>query len=177
MFLLIFLGGFVLWYDWREARNERRYDAFVLLAADKYRVHPALIKAVIWQESRFKANARGKVGEIGLMQIGKLAAQEWAEADKIDSFAHRQLFDPMLNIMAGTWYLGKLIGRYMHTDNPYRYALADYNAGRTQVLRWNKGAAATNSALFLEHMDYPSTRQYVDDILERFRVYRKDYPN
>lgn len=171
LFLLIFLGGWVLWYEWRDDRREERYDAFILLAADKYKVHPALIKAVIWQESRFKAKARGKVGEVGLMQIGKLAAQEWAEAEKIRNFRHEQLFDPMLNIMAGTWYLGKLIGRYRHTNHPYRYALADYNAGRTHVLRWNQGAAATNSTLFLEQMDYPATRHYVNNILQRFQSY------
>jgi soluble lytic murein transglycosylase len=175
-FLLIILGAAAVWYEWRDARREKRYDAFVLLAADKYQVHPALVKAVIWQESRFDPKAKGKVGEVGLMQIGKLAAQEWAEAEKIKGFDHHQLFDPMLNIMAGTWYLGKLIRRYLHTNHPYRYALADYNAGRTHVLRWNKGAAETNSMLFLEQMDYPTTRQYVENILERFKIYREDYP-
>ena len=46
--------------------------------------------------------------------------------------------------MAGTWYLRKLLRRYPRADDPVVYALADYNAGRTHVLRWNKGPAATN---------------------------------
>ena len=66
----------------------------------------------------------------------------------------------------GARYLGKLLKRYAHTDNPTVYALADYNAGRTHVLRWNKGAA-TNSAAFLAQIDYPGTQHYVRSILER----------
>jgi hypothetical protein len=46
-------------------------------------------------------------------------------------------------------------------------ALADYNAGRSNVLRWNKGAASTNSALFLQQMDFPGTREYIRSILKR----------
>ena len=42
--------------------------------------------------------------------------------------------------------------------DPLPYALADYNAGRAHVLRWAKEAARTNSALFLQNMDYPGTR-------------------
>ena len=45
-----------------------------------------------------------------------------------------ELYDPAKNTMAGSWYLRKLIGRYGNTDNPLAYALADYNAGRNNVL-------------------------------------------
>jgi len=41
-------------------------------------VEPALIKAVAWRESKFDTHARGRAGEIGLMQLREEAAQEWA---------------------------------------------------------------------------------------------------
>ena len=77
--------------------------------------------------------------------------------------------------MAGTFYLAKVMKRYRTTDNPIPYALADYNAGRSHVLRWKKGAAETNSAVFLEKMDFPTTRAYALKVMERYQFYRKKF--
>jgi soluble lytic murein transglycosylase len=133
------------------------------------------VKAVIWQESKFNPNAQGKAGEIGLMQIREEAAFEWADAEKIHPFEHREIFDPKKNIEAGTFYLSQLVKRYKNTDNPLPYALADYNAGRTHVLRWNKGAAKTNSDIFLSQMDFPGTRQYARNVIEKTPPYQKEF--
>src|SRR3569623_987705 len=137
------------------ARPEDRYDQQILAAARRYQIDPGLIKAVIWQESHFNPNARGRAGEIGLMQVREDAAFEWADDEKVHPFRHERILDPEINILCGTHYLAKLLRRYQKTDNPAAYALADYNAGRTQVLRWNKGAAQTNSVRVLAQMDYP----------------------
>ena len=59
-------------------------------------------------------------------------------------------------------------------DNPLPYALADYNAGRANVLKWAKGAAATNSALFLSQIGFPMTRDYVRAVMARRTHYRKE---
>ena len=134
---------------------------------------PLLVKAVIWQESRFNKNAKGKAGEIGLMQIMPMTAEEWGEAQRIQNFSPTDIWEPSQNIEAGAWYLAKCLKRYTKTDNPVPYALADYNAGRTHVLRWNKGEAATNSAAFLARMDYPGTRKYAQNVMERYEYYRK----
>jgi soluble lytic murein transglycosylase len=173
MFGLIALGGAVAaWqWQWRERDLERRYDELIDAAAARYGVDPLLVKAVIWRESRFRAEARGSKGEVGLMQIGALAAQEWAEAERVPHFNHASLFDPVRNTHAGAWYLAKMLRRYRDTDSPVHYALADYNAGRTQVLKWYEGAARTNSSRFLEQIGYPSTRRYVISIVERHRYY------
>ena len=87
-------------------------------------------------------------------------------------FEHSACLDPATNTLAGAWYLNKLLQRYKETDNPAVYALADYNAGRGNVLKWIHGAAATNSQAFLEQMDFPSTRAYVRAILGRAKQYR-----
>ncbi len=160
---------------WLRERSETRYDRQILSAARRYRLDPALIKAVIWQESRFNARARGRAGEIGLMQVREDAAFEWADAEKFRSFAHEKILDPEANILCGSFYLAKLLKRYDKTDNPVPYALADYNAGRTHVLRWNKGAALTNSAVFLEQVDYPRTREYARNIMRRRSKYSRQF--
>ncbi|MCD6049971.1 MAG: mltE [Verrucomicrobia bacterium] len=167
-------GLFLIW--WLSQKKEHRYDDAIVAAAGKYGVHPALIKAVVWKESRFEADARGSAQELGLMQIREPAAMEWAEAEKRKGFKHKDLLDPNLNVMAGTWYLRKLMRRYLHLKDPLPYALADYNAGRTHVLRWNKGEASTNSAAFMAAMDYPTTKQYILDVTERFKHYEAEFP-
>lgn len=149
--------------------TERRYEGYVREASGRYGVDPALIRAVMWRESAFNAAARGRAGEIGLMQVRSLAAEEWAQAERLKQFEHEHLTHPRSNILAGTWYLSKLIKRYAAADNPLPYALADYNAGRTHVLKWMHNAAATNSGEFLEAMDFPGTRAYIEAVLERYR--------
>src|SRR5207253_10929165 len=74
-------------YWWRELRREKQYDSDIARAAAKYRIDPLLVKAVIWQESRFDRNAKGRAGEIGLMQIMPLTAEEWGEAERIRNFS------------------------------------------------------------------------------------------
>jgi soluble lytic murein transglycosylase len=167
--------GSILLGLWFRRHVETRYDQQILAAARRYRVDPALIKAIIWQESRFKAQARGKAGEIGLMQIREDAAFEWADAEKIGGFSHEQILNPEKNIHCGTFYLSKLLKRYTQTDDPLPYALADYNAGRSNVLRWNKGPAQTNSTAFLARMDFPRTREYAQRIMARRGAYAGDF--
>jgi soluble lytic murein transglycosylase len=166
--LCLFLGWF-----WK-VRPQHRYDEFITAASKRYEIDPALVKAVIWQESRFDRWARGKAGEIGLMQVCEPAALEWAEAEKFSSFDHEEIVDPQKNILCGSFYLSKLLKRYKQADNPLPYALADYNAGRTHVLRWNKGPAKTNSTAFLAQMDYPGTRQYALSIMKQYEYYKKN---
>ena len=175
-FAVILLGG--LWAGWQRWRSYREgsQDIPILAAARQYGVDPALIKAVVWRESGFNPRARGRAGEIGLMQMTEVAAQEWAEAERVPLFLHQQLFDPGKNTLAGTWYLRKMMRRYAATDNPVAYALSDYNAGRGNVLRWNKGAASTNSAVFLAQMNFPGTREYVRSILNRYAKYQRVFP-
>lgn len=176
LIILILVGdalGLGLWLKWR---REHRHDEPIRTAAARYAVDPALVKAVVWRESRFDARARGKAGEIGLMQIREPAAREWAAAEKLAGFHHEQIVDPGTNALAGAWYLAKLLKRYRQTDNPLPYALADYNAGRTKVLAWLDGAAKTNHLAFLERMDYPGTKAYIIAITNQWPRYRRDFP-
>jgi len=168
---VILVDGFIFTW-WSRQHRENRFDKLILQAAAHYNVDPALVKAVIWRESNFNPNAVGTVGEIGLMQLRSLAAQEWAQAEGRGSIVQERLFDPETNIRVGTWYLGKLLKRYRQTDNPIAYALADYNAGRTHLLRWMKGTAKTESAAFLSQMDFPGTHHYVGAITKRHAHYK-----
>jgi soluble lytic murein transglycosylase len=166
--LLVVAGaGYFAYWHWRN----NRYNRDIVAAARRYGVDPALVKAVVWRESRFDAGARGRAGEIGLMQIGELAAQEWADAERVPGFRHEQVLDPRTNLLAGTWYLARLLRRYSSADDSRPYGLADYNAGRSRVVLWKHGAGATNSAVFLTQIGFPGTRRYVEEILRRREQY------
>jgi len=172
LILALLLVGGPAGYWWWEVRLERSQDGPIRAAAQRYGMEPALIKAIVWRESRFHPRARGRAEEIGLMQVQNESAREWAAAEHLDGFEHEDCFDPGTNTLAGTWYLRKLLRRYAQTDNPLPYALADYNAGRGNVLKWNQGVAATNSATFLEHIGFPGTRNYVRSVLRRYAHYQ-----
>ena len=176
LFAIILCGSALSWFQSCRTYREHSQDKHILAAARKYGVDGALVKAVVWRESRFNPRAKGAAGEIGLMQIREQAAKEWAKAEGIAFFMHTQLFDAAKNTQAGTWYLRKLLRRYTQTDDPVPYALADYNAGRTHVLRWAKGAASTNSELFLAQVTYPMTREYIRAVIARQKHYQHKFP-
>ena len=166
--LSVSLAAYWGWDYWRD----HRYDEQILVAARHYQMPPELVKAVIWRESLFNAQARGRAGELGLMQIRAVAALEWAKSEHLAAFQHENCLDPLTNALAGTWYLKKAIHRYSQTDNPIPYALAEYNAGRSHLLKWNYGAANTNSERFVEQIKYPSTKRYVEGIMGRQERYK-----
>ena len=170
--MLAVVTGYWRWYEWRDHSQ----DVPILAAARRYGLPPALVKAVVWRESRFNAQRRGGAGEFGLMQIRTAAAEEWANAAHLAKFNPNSLLDPATNTLAGAWYLDKLLTRYAHTDNPLPYALADYNAGRSNVLKWEHGSAATNSTAFLAAVSFPGTRAYVRSVAQRYEHYRTIFP-
>jgi soluble lytic murein transglycosylase len=176
LFGIILLGGIATWVEgWRSYR-EHSQDAVILAASAKYGVDPALVKAVVWRESWFNPNAKGSSGEVGLMQIMKDTANDWATAERFTLFTHSQLYNPAKNTECGAWYLRRMLTRYRHTDNPVIYALAAYNAGPTRVTKWSKGTAVTNSMAFLREMDFPGTKKYVESVTQRYQHYRQSFP-
>ena len=177
-FLIVIVGLSLITFfleRWRRVHLESSQDKNILVAARKHGVDPALIKAVVWRESRFKPRARGTKGETGLMQIMEITGREWAGAQRVPFPSKHVLFIPTKNIDCGTWYLRKLLGRYRHTDNPIPYALADYNAGRGNVLKWINGSGATNSEVFIEQIGFPSTRAYVRAVMQQRGKYETQF--
>lgn len=166
-------------YRFQEVASLGRYDKqdeLILAAADRYKVEPELIKAIIWRESRFQPAKTGTRGERGLMQITEPAARDWAEAEKIETFVPTDLFDPKVNIEAGAWYLKRALQHWSAKDAPIPFALAEYNAGRTRVHRWVKdsGRGDVADAEDLQTaMDFPGTKSYIASIVDRYEFYKR----
>ena len=167
--VLATLGVGLAWafrFEIQYYRNKELIDT----AATLYQVPPKLVAALIWQETRFHPNRRGKSGEIGLMQIMPQSSLDWAKAEHIADFAPQNLFNPKTNVMAGTWYLARAIRRWEGQRDPLPYALAEYNAGRSNSIRWDR-EATTSSQEFTKVISYPATRAYVRTILRDYHTF------
>ena len=150
-----------------------RYDAIIRNAGLRNHIDPALLKAVIWKESRFNRSARGLKGEIGLMQImpgSGSAAADWARSHRRDVPSNGSLYDPELNIEIGSWYLARALRRYQKYKDAAALALCEYNAGARRTAGWKPARPDDPVA---ERITIPSTRIYVRDILKRYEYYKK----
>jgi soluble lytic murein transglycosylase len=144
-----------LWYP-------LRYTAIVRGHAANYRLNPALLAAVIEQESKFNADARSSTGAIGLMQLQPATAKGIAIRTGGSKFVVSDLLNPEINVRYGAWYLRHLLDKY-HDE---RTALAAYNAGQENVDRWRAKH---------ESVQFPETRAYVDRVERLKTIYRKAY--
>ena len=184
IFAALTAAGLVLWTSpdpeyqlqaWLATGRFSAYDAMIADAARKHGLDPLLVKAMVWRESAFAPSKIGTSGERGLMQVGEAAAQDWAAAEKIETFVPTDLFDAKTNLDAGTWYFKKALERWKQKADPVPFALAEYNAGHGRVERWiavtERGDEATAEQL-VRAIDFPTTRKYIDDITGRQRFYQ-----
>jgi soluble lytic murein transglycosylase len=147
---------------WERLWYPLRYEQIVRGHADNYGLDPALLAAVIYQESKFKANARSSSGAIGLMQLLPDTAKGIALHTGGSAFRVDDLYDPEINVRYGAWYLRHLLRKYRDE----RSALAAYNAGQDNVDRWLREG---------KEIQFSETRAYVDRVEELKEIYRNAY--
>ncbi len=137
-----------------------------------YHLDPALVAAVVYEESHFNPNARSAAGAVGLMQLLPDTARGIAlhtGGTKFDPAT--DLLDPDLNVRYGCWYLQHLQKKYARYDNGDELALAAYNAGQTNVDDW---IAATPAGQPVK-IRFAETRDYVADVERLTKLYRRAY--
>ena len=152
--------------------DTKEIEACISAASQKYNVSPALIRAIIWKESKFNPRVVGKAKEVGLMQITAGAVEDWSNATKQRVPSRRSLFKPSLNIEIGTWYLARA-GKHW---NGYRsreiLQISEYNAGYGNVSKGWKPKSPGNEVK-LSNITITSTRKYVEDVLKKKAEYEK----
>ena len=161
-------------YEWISPGRFQQHDALIRTVAAEHQLDPLLVKALIWRESRFDAQKIGTAGERGLMQVSEKAAGEWAREMKVENFRVEELFDPKVNLEAGTWYLRRATQHWEKQADPIPFALAEYNAGASRAQRWAGGDdAVIPPDTFRANIDFPGTRKYVDSIIARLEFYKR----
>lgn len=156
--------------EWAALGRFGGHDALIAAAAARHGVDPLLVKAVVWQESRFQPDKLGGHGERGLMQVTEPAAQDWVRATGVETFVPEDLLDPKTNLEVGTWYLAQALNHWKGQADPLPFALGEYNAGRSRVKRWSGGARMSAEELAAA-MDIASTRAYVAAVRGRHEYY------
>jgi len=124
--------------------EEIPYGELIYEKARKYDVDPALVVAVIEQESRFKPGARSHVGARGLMQLMPRTGR-WMGA--------RDLYNPEQNVDAGVRYIKYLDKRF---NGDLNRIIAAYNGGEGNVQRY-QGIPP-----------FRETRQYVKKVMKNY---------
>lgn len=165
--VLVLGGAFLVLQEskppfWERLWYPLRYDAIIRGHAQNYRIRPELLAAVVYQESKFRADARSSSGAIGLMQLLPNTAKGIAVHTGGSRFRVDDLYDPEINVRYGAWYLRHLLDKYRDE----RTALAAYNAGQQNVDRWlDRG----------QGIAFQETRHYVQRVEELKGIYRRTY--
>ena len=156
-----------------------RFDALIARQAAVYRQDPDLVWSIIYEETYFSPWKRGDAGEVGLMQVTPTVGREWAAETGMRELAEQMrrdpeaaLSDPERNIQVGCWYLEKIARDYHDTPGAEARVVAAYNAGPSRAAEWNKvpnGRKPLTADEFISRIDFPTTRAYVSNILERYR--------
>lgn len=123
-------------------------------AASKHAIDYELLQALVATESSFDAQAVSPKGAMGLMQLMPATAQRYGVSADKRATIEKKLFDPRINIAAGSRYLRDLIAMF---PGQIELALAAYNAGEGAVQR--AGNKIPN---------YKETQNYVQTVLQLY---------
>jgi soluble lytic murein transglycosylase-like protein len=124
--------------------NREKIEVMIREVSERYRVDPALVRAVIETESNYNSTAISSKGALGLMQLVPGTAQQMGV---------NNAFDPKQNLDGGVRYLHTLMERY---NGDLDKALAAYNAGPGAVDR--AGGVPR----------YRETREYVQKVTDSY---------
>ena len=171
----------------------RKFYPIVLKEAEKKKLDPAVIMAIIHTESMFNPMARSSTPAYGLMQLvpgeGALEAYN-AIHDKDKKLTPQYLYNPKNNIELGTTYYKILKTRYMgDIDNPVSRvycAVAAYNAGASNVgyafistksinqatSRINRMKPQKVYQTLINKLSYKESRNYVRKVFTFTKLYR-----
>lgn len=133
---------------------------------------PALIYALMRQESKFKVEATSRVGARGLMQLMPRTASYVAKDKHLQSSKGRdRLYDPAVNLAIGQDYVNHLISTTAGGDL-FAMALA-YNGGPGNLRRWKREVAVEDPLLFIESIPNSESRDFVEKVLTNYWIYRQ----
>jgi soluble lytic murein transglycosylase-like protein len=169
--------------SWRIPQESRRAMPLVLYklfypyafgerVADNSRqrgISPALVWAVMRQESTFDPAIVSPAGAVGLMQIMPYTGREIAQALS-EQFAPESLYVPEINIRYGVWYISKLLADF---EGNLPLAIASYNGGPHNARRWLAINKDDEFDVFIEDIGFAETRDYVKKVLANYWTYTR----
>ncbi len=138
------------------------------------RPEPALVLAIIRQESEFEPSAVSSANAHGLMQLLPTTARTTAGHNGMSYSRAALTDDPNYNVTLGAAYLGEMIDEF---GGSYVLAVASYNAGPGRAREWaadwgDPRSGSTDVVDWVELIPFNETRNYVQRVMENLQVYR-----
>lgn len=153
-----------------KARHPFRYRSLVEDYSREQGLDPALVAAMILNESSFNSDAESRLGARGLMQLMPDTA-EWIAGKLNETFDFDRMFDPETNIRFGCWFLGYLSRKF---DGDPVKMVAGYHAGGGAVDEWLADPAYSQDGKLTE-IPYEGTDRYVQKVMNAYEIYVKHY--
>ncbi|WP_421786435.1 transglycosylase SLT domain-containing protein [Hyphobacterium sp.] len=135
---------------------------------------PALVHAIIRQETEFDPRAISGAGARGMMQMMPATARQTARRLGLPYRYEALTYDAEYNMRLGRYHLQEVIDEF---DGSYILAMAGYNAGGHRARRWIEDYGDPRSPDvdpidWMESIPFSETRNYVQRVLENVQVYR-----
>jgi soluble lytic murein transglycosylase len=137
-------------------------------------VEPAIVYAIVRQESWFNPRTISSAKAMGLMQVTPPAGRYIAKKFGVTYDQNRLLSDLVYNVQMGAAEIGDVIKDYRGS---YIMAFAAYNAGRGRVRDWvarfgDPRDPKVDPIDWVERIPFSETRNYVQRVMENLQVYR-----
>jgi soluble lytic murein transglycosylase len=152
-----------------------QYEDLIVHYANRHKLDPSLVAAVIRVESNYRPQAVSRKGARGLMEVlpttGKWILRMKGTPLSLDQ-VEEQLFVPEFNISLGTWYLAFLTRKF---DGEKAKILAAYNAGQGQVSAWLEQDVWDGTFENRDQIPFAETRDYLGKVKKAQIRYRRFY--
>ena len=132
---------------------------------------PFFVAGLIRQESAFDAGIESSAGAVGLMQLMPPTAREVATGLGL-TYSRDALADPETNLRLGITYLASMVRRF---EGKPEDVLSAYNAGPGRMRGWQEQSEYRDRDVFLEHIPFQETRNYVKVVQQYARIYSALY--
>jgi len=144
-----------------------KFEGLILRQAARHDLEPALLAAIVYEESKFNRASRSEAGAVGLMQLMPSTA-EWASKKLGRPELAADLIEPGANLVLGSWYFRRLLDRY----HSVALALAAYNGGQRNLDRWLGENSGRGRDEVIDHIPFVETREFVRRVERSRKIYR-----
>ena len=162
------VGEYPLW----ELAYPRPYWSQLKSFSKNAGIDPYFALAIMREESHFNPKALSSSKAMGLMQLMPATARHVAKKKKIELKKKEDIYDPKLNKLLGTLYLGGLFDRF---KSELIYTAGSYNAGPHNMLKWIKRWKGKPLDVFVEQIPFNETKNYVKRVYRSYKLYKKIY--
>jgi soluble lytic murein transglycosylase len=147
------------------------FEELVIAEAQANDLDPLLLFALVRQESLFESYASSWAGARGLTQIVPATGEWIAPRLGWPEYRSDDLDKPYVNVKFGAWYLAHQIQDF---GNVFA-ALAAYNAGPGNAIRWLSAENDSDDDLFVEGIAFAESQLYIKRIYEYYFAYSALY--